>query len=384
MHEHLNPREPYRLLFPLGLLLAAVGIAPWIFFYLGLIPTYPVIFHSHLMFHGFLMAFISGFLMTAVPRMSGTAPCQPFEAIVVALLLAAQMVVGGHNLASSTLFTVHSAFLLSFVLRRIAKRRQNPPTTFLFIPAGLFAALLGGLLSILGDQLAPPLAELAKLLVFQAFVINLVIGLGSRLIPVLSRAPGALSPMQSGGGGMGSHLPLLVIFNLSFLVEVFIEKRFGIGLRAVSLTWAVVAGLRLFAAMTPPTMLGVALRLSSVFLVVPYYLILAFPEAQVQWLHLSYIGGLGLMTLMVAVRVVLAHGGVGFEKEQWSAGLAGVAALVMATALIRSIGPAWRSEESFAAYALAGILWLSALATWWMAIGRKIDKSFAIFRKENS
>lgn len=383
MHDHSNPQEPYRLFFPIGLLLAAIGVAPWILFHFGMLSTYPSVFHGRVMFHGFLMAFISGFLMTAVPRMSGTDACRPFEATVVLLLLAAQLFWGGNSMLSAMIFSMHAAFLLFFVLRRSMRRRQNPPPNFLFVPVGLATALLGGLLLVFSDSLPDSWRELGKLWAFQAFVINLIIGLGSRLVPVLSRAPGALSPMQSGGTGSSRHWLLLVIFNLSFFVEAFADKPFGLGLRAVSLTWAAIVSLRLFAPMVPITALGVALRISALFLFVPYYLMLFVPGAEIHWLHLVYVGGLGLMTLMVAVRVVLAHGGAGFDKEAWSPGLAAAAVLMIAATLIRSVGPSLRPADSFASFALAAGLWLVALALWWLTFGRHVEKPFAIFKRRS-
>lgn len=384
MHDHSDPREPYRLFFPLGLLMAAVGVAPWVLFHFGLLSSYPAVFHGRVMFHGFLMAFISGFLMTAVPRMSATEPCRPIEASVVLFLLGMQLAFGSSALASAAAFSAHAAFLLFFVLRRSMHRKQNPPPTFLFVPIGLVVALLGGLLLVFSDVLPNPLRELGKLWAFQAFVINLIIGLGSRLVPVLSRAPGALSPIQASQNGNSRHWIVLIGLNLSFLVEVFVDKQFGLGLRGLSLTWAAVIGLRVFAPMVPVTALGLALRASALFLVLPYFVMAVFPGAEIHWLHLVYVGGIGLMTLMVAVRVVLAHGGAGFEKEAWSPGLAAAATLMIAATLVRSLVPSWNPAGSFASYALAAVFWLIALGLWWITFGGHVKKPLAIFERRPS
>lgn len=381
MHDKVDLREPYRLFFPLGLFMAIAGTAPWILFQSGLLDMYPSVFHARVMFHGFLMAFISGFLMTAVPRMSGTEPCRPLEAAMVMILLSAQLILGTDPTLSALIFMSHSAALLIFVGRRVLKRSQNPPSIFLFVPVGLATAFAGGLLLALSPRIPPAWAELGRLWAFQAFVLNLIVGLGSRLIPVLSRAPGALSPTQGGGAGWRVHLPMLILFNLSFPLEAFVDIRGGVALRALTLTWAALDGLRLMAPLQPVTALGIALRVSTVFLFVPYYLMMFFPAGRVHWLHLTYIGGLGLMTIMVAVRVVLAHGGAGFDKEVRSPGLiAATAALLIAT-LVRTLLPLWDPSVSFQAFSLAGALWIIGTALWWMTLGRHIRSPFAVFRR---
>lgn len=384
MHDTTESREPYRLFFPLGLFMAVAGTLPWILLRFGMLSAYPVVFHSRVMFQGFLMSFISGFLMTAAPRMSGTEDCRPSEAGVVLLLLFTPLFVGGDAKLSAVFFSAHVAFLLFFILRRLLRRRQNPPPSFIFVPVGLVIALAGGLLLVFSEALAPEWGQLGKLWVFQAFVLNLIIGLGSRLIPVLSRAPGALSPMQAGRTGWTRALPVLILFNLSFVLEIFVEKRIGVGLRALVLTWAVVTSLRLLAPMKPWTFLGFALRAASILLFAPYYGMLLFPGAEIHWLHLTYIGGLGLMTLMVAVRVTLAHGGAGFEKEAWSPGLAAAAALFLVAAFVRALVPIGWPIDSLNAFAAAACCWIVGLSFWWMTLGRHLRHPFAIFRRRSS
>ncbi len=71
------------MLFPLGVLLAGIGVLPWILFALGLTEAYRPIFHSVVfrsMFHplaeieGFLTCFAVGYVFTVMPRRTATAP----------------------------------------------------------------------------------------------------------------------------------------------------------------------------------------------------------------------------------------------------------------------------------------------------------------------
>ena len=71
--------EPYRVFFPLGILFGLSGVSLWPLYFSGLHKFYPGIMHARLMIEGFLGAFIVGFLGTAGPRLTGTAPLSRAE-----------------------------------------------------------------------------------------------------------------------------------------------------------------------------------------------------------------------------------------------------------------------------------------------------------------
>src|SRR5919204_3650770 len=82
-------REPHHLLFPLGALLACAGVVPWLVFAFGITEAYRPIFHSlayRALFHplaeveGFLSCFAAGFVLSVLPRRTGTPP--PSAALV--------------------------------------------------------------------------------------------------------------------------------------------------------------------------------------------------------------------------------------------------------------------------------------------------------------
>ena len=70
-------REPYRLLFPLGIVLSWTGVLPWLLFAIGVTDEYRSIFHSMAQVQGFLACFAVGFLFTMIPRRTGTAAPSP-------------------------------------------------------------------------------------------------------------------------------------------------------------------------------------------------------------------------------------------------------------------------------------------------------------------
>src|SRR5690606_3950720 len=66
--------EPYRLFFPIGILTAIAGVMMWPLLYAGKLGFYPGEAHVRVMIGGFMGAFVTGFLGTAFPRLTGNSP----------------------------------------------------------------------------------------------------------------------------------------------------------------------------------------------------------------------------------------------------------------------------------------------------------------------
>src|SRR5215468_12242014 len=81
--------EPFRIFFPLGLLLGAIGVALWPLFVWHAIDFYPANAHARLMIEGLMGSFIIGFLGTAGPRLLDA---RAFAARETYLLVALQIV----------------------------------------------------------------------------------------------------------------------------------------------------------------------------------------------------------------------------------------------------------------------------------------------------
>ncbi len=58
--------KPYRLLFPLGWLLAWAGVLHWLLHSVGLLADYRPVFHAITQIQGFMLCFALGFLLTAL------------------------------------------------------------------------------------------------------------------------------------------------------------------------------------------------------------------------------------------------------------------------------------------------------------------------------
>jgi hypothetical protein len=82
----MNSISPYKFLFCIGFIYALIGSGSWIFFRLGWM-DYPTVIHGEWMMLGFLLSYVMGFLMTAIPRFLNAAVCKSWE-LIVAIILA--------------------------------------------------------------------------------------------------------------------------------------------------------------------------------------------------------------------------------------------------------------------------------------------------------
>lgn len=372
--------EPYRIFFFIGTVSSIVGTSIWIFFFSGLMVTYPILIHSNLMFFAFLLSFVAGFLLTAVPKMSQTKAASPHEMICYSVLAFLQLIFSFSTKPqwSYLIATFQFVFLIRFILVRFFTRKQNPPSGFSYVPVGLLMGLLGSVFSFLyyfflNDKTF--LISFAKLFLYQGFILNLIAGLGGRLIPTLSRTAGALSPMEPGRLNKAKNLLPMLILNLSFITEGFGEIRIGNGIRFFILLYIAINHFKIFAPKNPKSHLGLFLTVSSLFTVVPYLIISIFPEYKIHLLHLVYIGGLSLMTYLISVRVILAHGGHNLNYELRSHALWIIPLFLIVASFLRlSAGVA--SSATFYSHAIiaASAFWIMGVLVWFYCVGSRVIK----------
>src|SRR5436190_11588067 len=126
---HGRSTDPYRIFFPLGVLLGIAGVLLWPLYYWHVIDWYDGRAHAFVQTDCFLYAFIAGFLWTAVPRFTGaSAPRRPIQFAVAALILAQAVAFElrifpvGH-----LIFIVAHLIVIGVMVRCFAERQQSPP-----------------------------------------------------------------------------------------------------------------------------------------------------------------------------------------------------------------------------------------------------------------
>ncbi|MCM2282731.1 MAG: NnrS family protein [Bdellovibrionaceae bacterium] len=369
-------REPYRVFFPIGLAFGFWGVFLWIFFSLGLLATYPIWLHSQIMVGGFLGAFAFGFLMTAIPRMTRSPQASIAELSFVALplLLLPLAAASVHIQVLVTCALIISFIgLIKFAAVRFLKLRVSPPQPFVFIGIGLLCGLVGLImqLGLLLELLSDSWFLLARLLFQQGFMLSLVLGVGSRLIPALLGWGALPNVMPSESHRVVSprnpFLYLGALFLISYGLEAFGPPQFGSWLRAGTALWIAIRIWNLHRRPANPTKLAHGLWISSWCTILGLVGYAAFPSYTIHFFHLTFIAGLSLMTLMIASRVVLAHGGFNLMLEaQLHAFYWIVGALILA-AVARFF-----SNHSFQLVVIAAWFWICGLTMWAAALGWRI------------
>jgi len=312
--------EPYRLLFPLGLFCALIGLGVWIpsYFWPQLFP-YPGQGHAIIQIQGFLFSFILGFLCTMLPKVLGVPPLGALTLALFIIGLAVTTVAalfGEYGL--SQMF--HLFLLLNFgtfILIRFPKRRNNPPAFFVFIALAMLADLKGTTLRLLilagWWDVIPSRTEI--LLQYQAFPLLLIMGVGGFLLPKLFG--NAVIDPKSLSSQSNSSIRFLLLLGLTFLLSYGVQywgvhalsTRIGYGIRAVVWLWFLSCSLRVqhVPSKFPAYLTGG--RVAPYFIAMGLVLPVFFPTYTLAWEHLIFITGFLWLTLSIATRVVTAHGG---------------------------------------------------------------------------
>jgi uncharacterized protein involved in response to NO len=366
--------EPFRLFFPVGVLIGIAGVSLWPLFFTGIHKFYPGVMHARLMTQGFMGAFVIGFLGTAGPRLTGTPHFSRSEFWTFLTLLAAivGLHIGQRYFIGDLLFL---ALLLLFAGRmgwRFSRRTDLPPPSFALVAFGFLNAIIGTVLllvSAMGNGF-PGGAHLGSLLLNQGFVLYLVLGIGGFLLPrflilpakpELPDTPELSAPwMRRALFAAGIGAALLA----SFVIEAFTAAPRVAGVVRLVAT-AVFLGAEIPAHLSaaPPVTITRNLRLALVLLVLGLLLPVLWPWQRLAGLHLVFIGGFTLITFTVATRVVLGHSGQGHLFAQPLPFLRSAAALLLIAAVLRVIGdflPAARGTL----LNLASYFWMLAAAIW--------------------
>lgn len=366
--------EPYRIFFPLGVLIGISGVSLWPLYFSGLHKFYPGIMHARLMIEGFMGAFVIGFLGTAAPRLTGTAHFSWGElgTLLVLFLSAVGLHIGERYLAGDTVFLV---LLLFFAVRmgwRFSRRADVPPPSFVLVAFGFFNAILGAALVVIttaGNGSMYWMLFGAQLL-NQGFILYLVLGVGGFLLPRFLALPGQPKaperPQLSWpwkrrallAAGVGAALWI------SFAVEVFAEAPRIAGLlrfTTVALFLALETPAHLSTA--PPVTITRSPRGALLFILLGLLFPILWPWQRVAGLHLIFIGGFTLLTFTVATRVVLGHSGHEHLFHRMLPFLRATAVLLLLAAMMRAAGDffpltrgSWLTQAAYL-WMLAAFIW---------------------------
>ena len=305
--------EPFRIFFPVGLLLGMAGVLVWPLFYLGANVAYPSVVHARLMIEGFMASFVFGFLGTAGPRITSARPFTvPEIATIFTLdLLAAGIHLGGAHRAGDICFLGCLLFFVRTIGVRFHERKDCPPPNFALVALGLLSGIVGAALVAYAEAAQYSRAyQFGNVLLSQCFVLLPILGvapffLGRLLdlpqpdLPESRAFPPGWFPKAAVAATIG------IVITGSFLLEIFGFEEIG--------TWTRAAAIVIYFATKMPfrgrSFLADCLRTGIIWIAIGFTIAALLPVYRVGALHIVFITGFTLVAFTVAIRVVFGHSG---------------------------------------------------------------------------
>jgi uncharacterized protein involved in response to NO len=322
------------------------------------------LWHGHEMLHGFVVAAIAGFLLTAVPSWTGRRGFagMPLVLLAAAWLLGRIAVAVAAHLPAWLVAVADLAFLLllAAVLAPPLVRERNRNTPLLAVLTALWA---GNLMFHVATARGAPAVASAALLATVNLVLVLVTVIGGRITPSFT----ATALRLRGDPAVVRASKWMTPLAVGVMVLVTIVDLAAAGSRlagAIALVAAVVQVARL-AQWRGQRTFGEPLLwvLHLAYLCIPVGLLLkglalvGFVGWAGGWLHVLTVGAIALMILGVMTRVSLGHTGRALVLPR---GVASAYILLAAAAAARAIGPAQTVVEYRVTVAVAAGLWALA------------------------
>ena len=368
--------EPYRLFFASGALWSLVGVSLWPLFYAQQLGFYPNLVHARLMIEAFGGAFVVGFLGTAGPRMASAPNLTSLELCWLFALHQTSAIchlmllhVWGDGLFAMLL----GSLMLCLVLRVLRFRKEAPPPQMLLALTGLACGLSGALMLLSSStMLDVQRLRLANLLLYQGLLLPPILGIGSFVFPRMlgGEFGDPNTAMQSRVKLIRSILAAMLLIS-SFFLEAYGQVTVGYLLRVLVAVSYLLLEVRWQTTQSGSLTTGLfwALGLGGLgMLLVP-----TNPLQHVSIEHLLYVGGFGMLMLVVGSRVLFGHSGDlegFFVKSKWVRFLIFLGVL---TATTRAT-PAWVPSTTVSHHIYAAWTWGILIGLWMLWHRRRFVK----------
>ena len=369
--------EPYRLFFFSGTVWSIIGVALWPLFYAQQIGFYPGIVHARLMIEAFGGAFVVGFLGTAGPRMATAPKLSPVELSLLFGLHQACAICHlclQQRMGDALFLVLISALLLCLSVRVIRFRKESPPPQLLLAMTGLACGIVGSAMMLVSTTwLDASRLRLANLLLYQGLLLPPVLGIGSFVFPrMLGGEFGDPATTQERRTKLTRAISASLLLVISFLVETNGHVFLGYALRtfaavaylATEVNWKRKQG----GSLTTGLLWALALGALGLMLSPTSY------AQHISIEHLIYIGGFGLLMLVVGSRVLFGHSGdlAGFfTRSKWVRFLVFLGVL----AAITRATPAWFPSTTISHHIYAALTWGLLCLLWlgwhWKRFGKR-------------
>jgi uncharacterized protein involved in response to NO len=374
--------EPFRIFFPIGLFLGAIGVALWPLFVWHAIEFYPAQAHVRLMIEGLMGSFIIGFLGTAGPRLLDASPLVGAEtcALFVLQIISAFLHLTQRQTAGDIVFLVLLLFFLGMMARRAGMRHDLPPPQFALVFFGLVNAIGGIFLITAAKSMMNGFAnQLGSLMLNEGFVLFPILGVGAFFFPkLLGGAKPEPSDLRIAATLWMKRAAIAVLTAVviwsSFVLEALGWIRTAALVRGLTtLTYFLMQG-HLLEKPNGPPFLAQCFRLGAMLLVAGLLLPAALPGYRLANLHLTFIGGFSIILFTVSTRVIIGHAGQSYLfRKRLRFLVAALTLLVLAT--VARVGADFVPPARNSHLIYAALIWILAAIVWICALGPKLSLS---------
>lgn len=317
-----KPIESYQALFAIGIFVSIYALI------LLAIDSESILLHSRTLLTGFFMAFILGFMLSMGQYMLQIPPATKTETYLASALVLLSLYPPLFNIT----LLAELGFLIFFLAQRIAQTRRLPGGNFIYLPFAFFLVPISVLLHF-------PISVIYELL-----LLNFIIGVGSKMVPIISRTQTSFSPAYVESNRFSKHVLSALTLNLVIMGDFYFSSQLFSVVRAGVLSFIIIVNFQLLRPLSAASTIGHGLRLASWLIVGAQWFILLPYGTRILWLHVMYIGGFLLLTLLVAARVISSQYGIPIRSELNSMFLRG-AYLSIAMATLSRVGYGLTNER---------------------------------------
>ena len=376
-------QEPFRIFFPLGLLLGGIGVALWPLFVWHAIAFYPANAHVRLMIEGLMGSFIVGFLGTAGPRLLDA---RPLRAIEVSILLVLQIASASLHLAQNQtvgdiLFLVLLLSFAGMMATRARRAHDLPPPHFALVLFGLLNAIAGIFLITASKSMSNGAFanQLGNLMLNEGFVLFPILGVGAFFFPkLLGGATPEPSDLRIAATLWRKRAAIAVLAGMavwfSFVMEALGWIRTSAIVRSLTTLLYFIGQGHLLEKPSGPPFLSQCFRLGAALLVAGLFLPAILPGYRVAHLHLIFIGGFTIILFTVSTRVILGHSGQSHLFHKRLPFLI-IALSLLVLAMLTRVSADFVLPERNSHLVYAALIWLLAAGVWMAVLGPKLRLS---------
>lgn len=318
--------EPYRIFFPIALLAGVMGVLLWPLFYWQQLSYYPLFSHARLMIEGFVGGFAIGFLTTALPKMLSAKPLRIWQVLLLLALFisfcAAHML--GHMRMGDGLFALTMLLTIFWLLMRLVKGGSVPPPgmalTAMGLLCGIFGAAWSALFGFTGDM---HWTLFSQRLLYQAFILLPLLGVGGFIFPMIlgttnkhAKLSGpTMSKKWKLKAAESALLGILLVF--TYWIEVHGQLKMMSWVRVALCGVWITKESGWLSRNKAKGVMPLSLRAGIACLLGGMIATGILDENKIALDHMLYMGGFGLITMMVATRVIYGHSGQGDKFQKW-------------------------------------------------------------------